>query len=354
MSGRMSVIGCMSGTSLDGLDIALVDFELKNNIIGYNIVHAKTYSYNEIWFDRLKNAMHLSGFDLSLLDVEYGIWIGEQIKEFTDEFFIDLKSVSAIASHGHTVFHRPELKVSTQIGSGNAIHSIIKRPVVFDFRSLDVTLGGQGAPLVPIGDRLLFSEYDYCLNLGGFANLSYEFNNRRMAFDICPLNIVLNALSQKHGFTFDRNGELGRASTINIPLLDQLNTLQFYKKEAPKSLGKEWVDLNINPLISDIEENLSTITTFYEHCAFQIGKILKNTSSKTLVTGGGAYNSFLMERIKYYAESEIVIAENIIVEFKEALIFALLAYLKLNNRINTLASVTGACCDSIGGISVGL
>jgi anhydro-N-acetylmuramic acid kinase len=214
-----------------------------------------------------------------------------------------------------------------------------------------VILGGQGAPLVPIGDKLLFSEYDYCINLGGFANLSTENNSTRIAYDICPTNIVLNHYVNVLGHDFDDKGKISKSGTIDEQLLSELNALEFYKLDYPKSLGLEWVNQVVFPLIDNF--NLKTediLKTFTEHIAVQISKeINKKESALVIITGGGAYNDYLISRIKSKTKNKIVIPSKEIIEFKEALIFGLLGVLKIRNEINCLASVTGAKHDHSSG-----
>ncbi len=344
---NMKILGLMSGTSLDGLDMALCNFSYQEDKqIAYQIIEAQTIPYDKGWRSRLAGAHLLSAYELSLLDAEYGIWCGQAAADFIEQN----GSVDYIASHGHTVFHRPELGFTKQIGRGEHIAVRSGIPTWHDFRSLDVALGGQGAPLVPIGDELLFSEYAYCLNIGGIANVSFNENNRRLAFDISPANLIFNALASKLGFDFDRSGEIGRAGKLIPELLDALNNLDYYRQPAPKSLGREWLDENIWPLLESYSNIADILNTCYVHVGQQIGKILNSNPSRTLVTGGGAYNTFLLEQIQTYSVSELVVPEDKLVQFKEALIFAFLAFLRNNGQVNALKSVTGARKNSSGGI----
>ncbi len=337
----------MSGTSLDGLDLALCDFSSQNNKISFNIIESITYQYTPEWKENLKNANQLSGFKLNLLNKNFGILTGEFINQFIKEY--SLTNIDYIASHGHTVFHQPEQQFTLQIGSGIDIATTTNLPIINDFRSLDVSLNGQGAPLVPIGDKLLFAEYDYCLNLGGFSNVSFDNKNQRIAFDIGPANLALNYYAEKLGFEFDMNGKLGQEGKINNNLLSKLNQLPYYKQPHPKSLGKEWLDKEFIPLISDNISTIDILRTIYEHIAIQIGKVLTNENSKTLVTGGGALNLFLISLIRKYSTSNIIIPEKRIIDFKEALIFAFLGFLRIKKQTNVLKSVTGASRDSCSG-----
>jgi len=344
----MKIIACMSGTSLDGLDLALCEFDNSKTNYSYKILEFKTFEYSTEWKKRLGNSQNLSGLELCFLDKDFGSLTAQYILEFIKAK--QISKVDYIASHGHTIFHQPEKNLSLQIGNAIQIASITQIPTINDFRSLDVSLGGQGAPLVPIGDHLLFSEYDYCVNLGGFSNISFEEKGKRLAFDIAPTNLALNYYSKKMGFDFDKNGELGKKGEINKKLLSKLNQIEYYKKSFPKSLGKEWLDSQFIPLIPSSMLYEDVLRTLYEHIGEQIGKILSKTNTKTLLSGGGAFNSFLVDRIQAYSNSNIFIPENNIINFKEALIFGFLGYLKINNKINVLSSVTGASRNSCSGV----
>ncbi|MDG1806032.1 anhydro-N-acetylmuramic acid kinase [Flavicella sp.] len=341
-------IGVMSGTSLDGMDVVYVKFE-NDGIYHYEIIYSETYAYPKNWLESLKTAFHKKPEDLKELDSLYGVYIGEVVNAFIKYF--EIEKVDLIASHGHTIFHKPEEGFTMQIGCGKEIAKITNKKVVYDFRTQDVELGGQGAPLVPIGDKLLFSEYDFCLNLGGFANVSFEKNKQRIAFDICPVNIVMNYFTREIGKEFDDKGELASIGYINSKLLKRLNEDPFFKLNYPKSLGFEFVEKNVLPIIK--EYNLETediLRTYVEHVSIQIANIVgENKSSKTLVTGGGVYNDFLLERIRYHSTSTFVIPENKLVEFKEALIFAFLGLLRVEGKVNCLKSVTGANNDHSSG-----
>ena len=341
-------IGLMSGTSLDGLDICFANFWKENSSWKFEIIKAETIPYPKVLEEQLRNSIYLSSQDLLALHSEYGFYLGEIIKDFITKN--QLSDIDLIASHGHTVFHQPQRKFTLQIGDGRAIKSQTQIPVIYDFRSQDVLLGGNGAPLVPIGDELLFSDYNACLNLGGFSNISFKINEERIAFDIAPVNIVLNKLVQEFGQDYDENGNLSRKGNINSQLLEQLNSLEFYAQSHPKSLGIEWCNANVFPLFSGIE-NLDVLATFTEHAAEQISKIFNiHQFNKVLFTGGGTYNQFLIEKIKSKTNTEIIIPEKQIIDFKEALIFAFMGVLRLNNETNVLASATGSLHNHSSGI----
>ncbi|MDR1974247.1 MAG: anhydro-N-acetylmuramic acid kinase [Bacteroidales bacterium] len=336
-------IGVMSGTSLDGIDLAYCEFELQQNgKWKFEIKKHETIPYTEIWRKKLKNAPLLSGLDLSLLSVEYGHYTGQCIREFIRSNKLEPHFA---AVHGHTVFHQPERKLTLQIGEGSAIAAQSGLPVITNFRTLDVALGGQGAPLVPIGDILLFSEYDYCLNLGGIANISSS--SSRIAFDICPCNMALNFLAEQQGQDYDKDGEIARKGTVQPNLLAKMNALEYYDKKPPKSLGIEWFEKKFKPLLTSGATTEDLLATTIEHIAIQIAA--NSSNGKMLITGGGALNKFLMERIEHQTSANVVPAPENIINYKEALIFAFLGVLRLQQQTNTLASVTGATKDSTGG-----
>ena len=333
------IIGLMSGTSLDGLDIVYVKFQ-KSDYANFEILLAETISYSDIWKKRLQNAINLDKNGTYVLHNEYGVFLGIKTKEFISKN--NIQKLDFIASHGHTVFHQPEKGITLQVGDGEEILKATNCTVVADFRTQDVQLGGQGAPLVPIGDRLLFSGYQACVNLGGFANISYERNDLRIAFDICPVNIVMNYYSNKMGLEYDDKGALASKGTIHQGLLKELNSLTFYSKKPPKSLGLEWVQQYVFPLVDKYKlDSHNILRTFLEHVAQQISQIIQPFDT-ILFTGGGVYNDFLIKRIEDIGKNNIIIPADDIINYKEALIFALLGLLKLQGQVNCLSSVTGA------------
>lgn len=339
----------MSGTSLDGLDICYAKFQNITNW-EFEILKTETIPYSLEWKNRLQNAILLSAEDLLALDKEYGFYLGEKTQEFISKN--NITDLDFIASHGHTVFHQPQRKFTLQIGDGRAIKLTTKKPVIYDFRSQDVLMGGNGAPLVPIGDELLFSQYDACLNLGGFSNISLQKNHQRIAFDISPVNVVLNYFAGKLGKNYDENGDFARNGAINFKILEELNALTFYQKPAPKSLGVEFVNSEIFPLLKDeIPENI--IATFTEHIAEQIAKVFNDNQLKTvLVTGGGTFNTYLLDKIREKSQTELIVPDENIINFKEALIFAFMGVLRLRNEINVLCPATGSSENHCSGILV--
>lgn len=338
---RYSVLGVMSGTSLDGIDLCLSSFEFETSW-RFEIQSAKTVEYSEEWKHRLSTAIHLNTAQLDNLNKEYTQFLAEVIQAFIDAY--SFVKIDAVCSHGHTVFHEPNFGKTFQIGNLPSLATYLNQTVVCDFRTQDVAFGGQGAPLVPIGDALLFSNYDYCLNLGGFANISFEQNSERIAFDICPVNIVLNHYVASLGMAYDYEGQVAAKGMVCMPLLEALNALEFYIQPPPKSLGFEWVQNKVFSLIETYSLDVPTVLrTVVEHCAVQLSKTLKNNHLKNgLISGGGVFNSFLMQRISCLYGHDLQPADPMIIEFKEALIFGFLGVLKLRNEPNCLRSVTGA------------
>lgn len=344
-----NVIGLMSGTSLDGVDLAHIHFSVHDQKWTFDILESETVAYSPSWINRLKLAVDYSEIELEKINQEYTSLLASVISTFIAKHKI--KNLDAVCSHGHTILHQPEKGITLQIGNLPEISKLINQTVVCNFRVQDVKLGGQGAPLVPIGDQILFSKYEYCMNLGGFSNVSFEENDKRIAFDISPVNTVLNFYANQLGLDYDDKGKLSRTGKTNEDLLHKLNALDFYKRQHPKSLGFEFVKEIILPLIESFEIAIEDkLHTFTEHVANQIALALPNKKGQILITGGGAYNDFLMERIQsHLPEMEIIIPSPKILEFKEALIFALLGVLKLRDEINVLSSVTGAKKDHSSG-----
>ena len=353
-----TVAGLMSGTSLDGLDIAVCVFEQKNKQWTYKTLASTTIEYSEQFKIELNTAMKFSGEKLIALDRSFGAFQGNAVKKFISDSNLKVDLVSA---HGHTIFHNPAEGYTLQIGSGASLYAACNIPVVTDLRSVDVAFGGQGAPLVPLGDELLFGSYSGCLNLGGIANISYVSNHKNVAFDICPANILLNAYTLKIGKSYDDCGRIARTGKRIPALIEELNKLRYYKQPAPKSLGREWVDAEVFPIIERyaaqaIEDILHTLVI---HSAQQIADCLsalptKNGKQQLLITGGGAFNTFLIESINSFAETvELIIPDADTIQFKEAIIFGFLGLLRMHNIPNAKSTVTGASADTIGGAVYG-
>ncbi len=345
-----NTIGVMSGTSLDGLDIVYVQI-IKDKKWSYQLKFAKTYSYNKSWLKKLSEASILQGLNLIELNIKFGQFIGSKINDFIKENKINKKEINLISSHGHTVYHQPKKGFTYQIGCGKEISIITNITSVSDFRSLDVAHGGQGAPLVPIGDLFLFNDYEYCLNIGGIANISYDSNKKRIAGDIDFANINSNRLSRKLGHTMDENGNLAMGGEFNEPLFNELRNCIYYQQTFPKSLGIEdyfsWYEPILKKHNISINDQLHTAGILL--CE-NIKKLIESKEkNKLLITGGGAFNSFWIQTLKSM-KIKVVLPEKATIDYKEAIIFAFLGLLKLNNQVNTLCSVTGAKKDLKSGI----
>lgn len=336
----------MSGSSLDGLDLALVKFKKEGEHYDFQILASETLPYPDFWKTQLSEAFHKQPDELTQLDKDYGRYLGEQVLAFAKKHNA---KPDFVASHGHTIFHKPEQHYTLQIGDGQELSKACGFTVINDFRSEDVSKGGQGAPLVPIGDKLLFGNYEICLNIGGISNVSYDEDGKRIAYDLCIANQALNYLAQMKGLDYDRDGQLARSGNVDIDLLKRLNRHPFYGQLPPKSLGREFFEANQKDLLKDLSVK-DMLATFVEHIALQIALGVSHLpKGKILVTGGGARNQFLMERLQARSSHEVVIPEKTIIDYKEALVFAFLGLLRLEGKTNVLASVTGAESDSCSG-----
>ena len=352
------VIGLMSGSSLDGLDICYAELNENGGQWNYDIKAASCVPYEADWIKRLANASILSAQDYLLLDVKYGRYIAEKINIFIDENKLH-HQVQLIASHGHTVFHNPENGITSQIGNGATIAALTEINVVSDLRIIDVALGGQGAPIVPIGEKLLLGNHSYFLNIGGIANITINTDDQFSAYDICPANRVLNLLANEKGFQYDDAGKIAATGTVNTDLFKQLNELKYYHLSAPKSLSNIFGTDIIYPLIKQSGINITdALATYVEHIAFQVKQSIIfskkdiNDNQTIMVSGGGAFNQFLIERLKYYLNPlsvDLVIPNDTLINFKEALIMGLIGVLRWREENNVLHSITGALRSSIGG-----
>ena len=330
----------MSGTSLDGIDMTYVNFQ-KNKFWEHKILFAKTFKYDDLWKKKLECSQDLNSNELKILNEQYTQFLAHKINKFIEENSI--KEIDFIGSHGHTIFHKPSAGYTFQIGNIQNLANYVGKTIICDFRIGDIMLGGQGAPLVPIGDLLLFKNHDTCLNLGGFSNISIKKNNKIIAYDICAVNTVFNFLSKKIKLEFDNEGSNARKGKLIKDLYDKLENLKYYSLNPPKSLGIEWVKSKIFPLL----ENFSSFSvydlmhTYLVHISKEIAKNL-NQSNSVLITGGGAYNSFLIEQIRKHTKAELILPERLLIEYKEAIIFGFLGVLKFRKEINCLKSVTGS------------
>ncbi|HWB63356.1 MAG TPA: anhydro-N-acetylmuramic acid kinase [Chitinophagales bacterium] len=352
-------IGLMSGSSLDGLDICYCRFSEHNGAWGFSILHADVVPYPEEWVQKLKHLPEATAKTFCETDAALGHYFGKQVNAFIKTHQLQ-GQVELITSHGHTVFHFPQKKFTTQVADGAAIAALTGLPVVANFRTTDVAYGGQGTPIVPIGDLHLFSNYRLCLNLGGIANISCKTTTGIIAFDICPANQVLNVLASQMGKEYDENGNLAATGNINTGLLNALNSLAFYSLPYPKSLDNSFSREALLPLIQGVDIPLpDKLRTYTEHIALQIKaqtdmvsgkeKISFSAANKMLATGGGAFNSFLVGRIAALSGIETEVPASDVVKFKEALVIAFMGVLRLHNKTNVLKSVTGAAKDSAGG-----
>lgn len=354
-------IGLMSGSSLDGLDLVFAHFHETAGQWNYEIKAADCYPYSLEWKEKLQRATKLSAKDYCLLHTEYGHFLGKQVMQFVEENNIHLQ-MDLIASHGHTTFHLPGQKMTDQLGDGAALAAETGVAVISDLRNMDIALGGQGAPIVPAGEKLLFPDYDLFLNLGGIANISFHDEDKVIAFDVCPANRVLNALAAMLNKPYDDKGQWAQLGSLNEDLLQELNALDYYHKPWPKSLANEFGTEVLLPLIQNHSLSIQgKLRTYCEHIALQVKKAIENLLAvnnsgkekyRLLVTGGGAFNTFLVNCLQERLiplQVEVIVPEKEVVKFKEALIIALLGVLRWQERNTTLASVTGASRSSIGG-----
>lgn len=353
-------IGLMSGSSLDGLDIVYAELDDSRGKWNYEIKAAECIAYTGEWQTKLQNAASLNAYEYLLLHTAYGRWIGEQVNEFIAANHLHHK-VQIIASHGHTVFHVPQLHMTAQLGDGATIAAVTGINTVSDLRAMDVALGGQGAPIVPMGEKLLLKDYAYCLNIGGIANISCNNSGGYTAFDVCPANRVLNMLSAKEGKQFDDGGAIAKSGVVNTALLTQLNNLDYYKQPYPKSLANDFGTNIIFPLIESFQlAAADALRTYTEHIVQQLVYSINsvrqtipiNQSSQLLVTGGGAFNTFLVERFTDALKPfniEVIVPDSNLINYKEALIMALLGVLRWREEDTVMSSVTGATRSSIGG-----
>jgi anhydro-N-acetylmuramic acid kinase len=349
-------IGLMSGSSMDGLDIVFAEFTEQRGKWSYEIKSADCYPFEDEWIDRLKQANGLPAYDYLLLHTSFGKYLGEQVNKFIDANGLH-HQVQLIASHGHTVFHAPQKGMTAQLGDGATIAATTGINVVNDLRAIDVALGGQGAPIVPMGEKLLLGEYSLLLNIGGIANISYRNDDQYIAFDICPANRVLNMLAALNGKRYDENGEQAAKGKVLNDVLAKLNSLGYYKQSYPKSLANQFGTDEVFPLLPK-ENILDALRTYVEHILLQIRDSIQSLTQRTtnneqlLITGGGAHNTFLIQRLQEVLDPlniSVIVPEKNLVDYKEALVMALLGILRWREQNTVLSSVTGAKRDSIGG-----
>jgi anhydro-N-acetylmuramic acid kinase len=351
------VIGLMSGSSLDGLDIVFTTLEETRGQWKFDIIEAECIPYSGHWVNVLSHASQLSVPEFLKLNTAYGRYIGDKVNGFIKQYSIE-HQVHFIASHGHTVFHEPANNTTCQIGDGATIAAVTSLPVISDLRNLDVALGGQGAPIVPIGDKLLFGNFDYWLNIGGIANITVRDKDSLLAFDVCPANQILNELAQREGKEYDDEGMLAKQGQVLTDVLERLNGQNYYSKQPPKSLSNDAAkELAFPLLLESSHSNKDMLRTMVQHICDQIAEAVKRfppgkEHAEMLVTGGGALNNFLVEQLhetlKPLNVNPVVPYEQV-AKFKEALVMALIGALRWREETNVLSSVTGASRDSIGG-----
>ena len=351
---KYNIVGVMSGTSMDGLDIAHVTLEeVSEGKWSYSINASKTVNYGETWRLRLSKLRHQNSMIFHKTDRFYGQYIGENIKAFLEENGLE---ADLISSHGHTVFHQPENNITVQIGDGNSIYAHTGIPTVTNFRALDVVLGGEGAPLVGIADEMMFGEFAMCLNLGGFANISADINGNRVAYDVAPCNIILNRIAREFGKEYDEDGEIAERGAIDYELLTDLNEIDFYTYEPPKSLGREWISSNFwSHVRNSVAKKEDKMKTLVDHIAQQIGNNIEDLSSgdpsgkRVFITGGGVFNKTLISHIRTHTDAEVVVPDDMMINYKESLAFALLGILRVQNKTNVYKVATGASENTVSG-----
>lgn len=339
------VIGVMSGSSLDGLDLALCSFVHDAGRWTGRIDRARTEPFPPDLQERLRGAMDATALEAARLHRDLGDHIGRACRAMAAGGTVHL-----VSSHGHTLFHRPAEGLTAAIGCGARIAVRSGIATVCDLRSTDVALGGQGAPLVPLAERLLFPGREAFLNLGGIANLAVH-RQGTVGYDVGPCNQALDLLAREAGRPYDADGALARAGTVNDRLLAALEALPFYRQAPPRSLGREWFEAEMRPLIDvpglPLVDRLRTVS---EHVALRIAAELERHGVReVLVTGGGAHNTLLLERMRALSGAVLEVPGPLLVDFKEAYLFALLGLLRWRGEANAAASVTGAGRDSVGG-----
>jgi len=361
-------IGLMSGSSLDGLDIAYVEFLEEGGKWSYEILQADCYPYTGEWITKLKEAIQLPAKEYQLLHTAYGHYTGQQVNQFIEQHQLQYK-VALIASHGHTTFHMPEKKMTAQLGDGAAIAATTQLPVVTDSRAHDLAICGQGPPPVPLGEKMLLGDYQFFLNLGGIANISLnagtQTDSAYIAFDVCPANRVLNMLVAELGKDYDDGGQIAASGRVDTALLERLNALDYYRLPYPKSLANDFGTDVVYPLIKESGCGVKdSLRTYVEHIVIQIKKSIADSlprtpdsrlltpDSRLLATGGGALNTFMIQRLTEQLKElgvEVVVPNKRLVNYKEALVMAFIGVLRWRQEYTVLASVTGAARDSIGG-----
>lgn len=350
----MNILGIMSGSSMDGVDLALCEISHDGDRYVYKLLGTETYAYDEKWRLRLSKLRTQNALAYTKTDVFYSHHLANLVTQFRDKHNHE---IHLIASHGHTIFHNPELMLTAQVGDGSTLAALTGIPSITNFRRGDVALGGEGAPLAGVGDEYLFREFDFCLNLGGFANISHQYEGKRIAFDIAACNILTNRLARDREMSYDTDGEIAASGSIHYEMLEELNNIEFYQNQGPKSLNRDWISQSLWPVVKEyrdipLEDRMKTLV---DHIAYQIGRSIEHLSNgssdgkRLYITGGGAFNKTLIEHIRSHTEAEVVIPNDDVVNYKEALIFAFLGYLRIQNEENTISSASGAKHNIIAG-----
>ncbi len=346
-------VGVMCGSSLDGTDLALCRYNRgSDGLWTHDFIATETIPYEEPWGKHLLELPHASAQELASSHVAFGHYLSGLLVDFQARF---PEPVHVVGVHGHTVFHDPDRGYTFQLGDGETIAAGLDCPVISNFRTKDIALGGQGAPLVPVGEQLLFPEIDCFLNLGGIVNLTTPVG----AYDICTGNQALNELAEKldPNLRFDPEGRYAAEGRVIESLLAALESQEYILRSPPKSLGREWYESQLHPLLATNEASVrDLLATYTEHIARQVARALEAYeagSPKLLVTGGGYYNTYLLDRIKSLLEvgatAVVDPASSDLVLFKEAMIFGFLGLLNLLGETNIDASFTGARKSVIGG-----
>lgn len=359
-------IGLMSGSSLDGLDIAYCRLDWDGKALSsWELLEAETLAFSDLWVRRLVALPQQNALTFAQSDIYFSYYMGELLNAFIKKQ--NIKQIDFVASHGHTVFHDPARRFSIQIGNGNALAATVGKTVICDFRMQDVAMNGEGAPLAPLADAYLFPGYDYYMNIGGIANISAKCSDRWVAYDFAPANQVLNFLAEKSDLKFDKDGEIARAGNVNAELLDSLQKLNFFGKEYPKSMSNEWIRTEVLPLFKgsgrSLEDQMRTAvelivsTSFDAIALIQRQENKQSVSSEMLMSGGGCHNLFLVEKLKEKLSElniEVQIPKKDIIDFKEAMLVALLGMFRLNAIPNSIPEVTGAKKATVnGGVYLG-
>lgn len=357
MTRTLKILGLMSGSSLDGLDLATVEYEIDGDSIrDWKVLYAASYEYPEKWQSKLESAPAASGYKLASLHAETGNFFGDLCLRFIEESGI---TPDYIASHGHTVMHAPKLSFTLQIGDASHIAVRAGVPTISDFRTADIAAGGQGAPLAPIVEQYLYKGYGMYLNLGGIANISAHGDSGILAWDVCPCNQLLNFSAGRKDLPYDQDGLLARTGSVDQALLGEFRKIIPLPHSNPYSLDNTFILTKFISLLKasflSVEDQLCTSVEYISDCITKQAKQARNllgTQPTMLITGGSAHNTFLIERLKARLSQhsiEAVVPDDATIDFKEAILMSLCGLLRILQKPNALASVTGASRDTVNG-----